>query len=386
MLDDYYYQHLIPRNLENREVFLSASNDIENSFTGRLDVMSLHIFFAEASTLLKNSIRQYEEGFFDSAFYSIRSALEIARIIAYFSSQEQPTDSDVYKKWTSGGKFPYDNQVKTLLQNTSGVYGEVRDALSVFFDSQDERLKKVQKYIHKQGYRTFYTQRSFKQEEREFVFHTTNKLYVEFLSSSITEIAILRLCVDPFPVLLRDEDVMYKIHFQSVTEPYSDRTMDLIGDDLIAKYKTTEFYKSHLDNFSSNEKLEEATYSLINDEYYDRNDWPTIEKQFHLLSFYEQTAVRLFNVYDEITKVYFQGGWSWYFSNVESLRTKTGFDSRVLDTLKNSPLKSNADYDGVFLSYFVTNDNEDVWLEHNKKLSKEHIEMVEKALSNTPNN
>ena len=25
---------------------------------------------------------------------------------------------------------------------------------------------------------------------------------------------------------------MYKIHFQSVTEPYSDRTMDLIGDDL----------------------------------------------------------------------------------------------------------------------------------------------------------
>lgn len=384
MLYDYYYQYLTPRKLENRELFLSASNDIENSFTGRLDVMSLHIFFTEASSLLKNSVRQYEEGFFDSAFYSIRSALEIARIIAYFSIQEQPTDSDIYKKWISGSKFPYDNQVKTLLQDTSGVYGEVRNALSDFFDSQDERLKKVQKYIHKQGYRTFYTQRSFKQEEREFVLETTNKLFIEFLTSSITEIAILRLCVDPFPVLLRDEQVMYKIHFQSVTEPYSDKTIDLIGDDLIAKYKTTEFYVSHLDNFSKNEKLEEATYSLINDEYYDRNDWSIIEKQFHLLSFYEQTAVRLFNAYDEIVKVYFQGGWSWYFSNIESLRTKTGFDSRVLDIVKKSTPKVNTDYDGVFLSYFVTNDNEDVWLEHNKKLSKERVKIIEKVLSNTP--
>lgn len=376
MLDDYYYKHLIPRDLENRELFLRAISDIENSFTGRFDVMSLHIFFTEASSLLKNSIKQYELGFFDSAFYSIRSALEIARIVAYFSSQEQPANSDIYKQWISGGKFPYDVKVKALLQNTSDVYGEVREALSEFFDTQDDMLKKVQKYIHKQGYRTFYTDRSFKQEERVFIFDTTNKLFSEFLASSIAEIAILRLCIDPFPLLLRDEVVMYKIHFQSITEPYSDKTIELIGNNLISKYKNTEFYKSHLSSFSNNEELKEATYSLINDEYYDRNDYSVIKKQFHLLSLDEQMAVKLFNTYDEITKVYFQGGWIWYFSNTKSLRTKTDFNSQSLITVKNSVTKINSDYDGVFLSYFITNHGEDVWLEHNKKLSKKLIKSI----------
>lgn len=37
MKDDYYYQHLQPNTLKDRDIFLRATHDIEGSFTGRVD-------------------------------------------------------------------------------------------------------------------------------------------------------------------------------------------------------------------------------------------------------------------------------------------------------------------------------------------------------------
>lgn len=379
-LDDYYYQHLSPRTLAIKDDILDISKDIENSFTGRVDVMGLHIFFSEASSLVNNAVRQYEQGFFDSAFYSVRSALELARIVAYFSHQDEPTDSDIYKKWVQGSKFPYDSQIRGLLNETSVVYAEVRDALPDFFDAQDERLRQVQKYIHKQGYRTFYNQNVLRPDLKKYRAEQVDKLFSDFISNSTIEIALLRLCIDPFPVLLQDPSVMYRIHFQSVTEPYHDKTLELIGEDNLGKYRKTDFYSSHIDFYSSNEQLDEATYEIVNHQFYDKNSQEQIKKQLHLLSKDVVLAIRIFDVSDDITKVYMQGGWTWYFTNTNSVRKNLGFSSESLNRLVKAKVRHNTKYDEAFLSYFSQNETQ-CWTEQNSKLNKQQIEAVKSLVS-----
>ncbi len=380
--EDYYYQYLKPRVLDNKELVLGVSKDIEHSFTGRVDVMSLHGFFLEASSLINNSIRQFEQGFFDAAFYSVRSALELARIVAYFSHQDQPIESDIYKKWTSGGKFPYDSQIRDMLDETSAVYGEVRGALSDFFDEQDNKLKRAQKYIHKQGYKTFYNQNAWRPDLQKARTENINDFFKEFLTSSTAEIAILRLCIDPFPVLLQDEAVMYKVHYQSMTEAYKKETIEFIGEENISRYCNTDFYRSHVHFFSENEQLQEVTYNIINHQFYDRTQKTKLRKQLHLLTDDDRLAVSLLDVSDNITKVYLHNGWIWYFTNTNSKKKNWGFDSTDLHKLIDATDKINTDYDGAYLSFFSNEDNQ-CWTEHNSKLTQHQINKIGKILRDT---
>lgn len=96
--DEWHYRHLSANTLVNKDSILSVSENIDDSFSGRVDIMGLHRFFMEAACMIRNAVSQYEQGFIDAAFYSVRSALELARIIAYFSNQNQPLESDIYKK------------------------------------------------------------------------------------------------------------------------------------------------------------------------------------------------------------------------------------------------------------------------------------------------
>lgn len=379
---DHFYHHLQPSALKDRDVFLWATNDIEGSFTGRVDILTsgLHRFFLESSKLIRNAIRLYEDGVFDAAFYSTRSALELARIVTYFSNENELQDSEEYKNWRKGGKFPFDSAIRKQLETSGTVYTEIHAALEDFFDEQKSRLSAVQKYIHKQGYRTFY-ERGFTNPEKE---KQRQELiaddFYQFLKGALTEIAFLRLCIDPFPILLRDSRAMYKIHFQGMTGPFgNDFVTQIIGEDKVERYCATEFYLSHLDYFGSNEELTEEAHTLINNQYYDRKSWPIIQKQMHLFSKKDSTAIKLFNLSDKIANIYMLGGWQWYFSDTHSLREATGFASANLSKVKDSEEKINSKYDEGYLSYFSNFDDDGLWVEHNVPLSNSDISEIEKV-------
>lgn len=373
-IEDWQYQHIIKRELKNKDIIMDVSNNISHSFSGRLDILGLHTFFLESSIMLKNAIKLYEEGFFDSAFYSVRSALELARVITYFSDQEQPKDSEVYQKWIQGGRFPFDSIIKKLLAESGSIYSEVKDALIDFFDDQEKRLKRVNKYIHKQGYETFYQQSSFR-SGRDSQSKIIDELFLDFITNSTVEISLLRLCIDPFPILLQDKSIMGRIHFQSMTEPYSQSTIELIGKEKVEKYQNTKFYKSHLEMYNENEELGEAAYNIVNYEFYDRSTYNEIVKQFKLLSPIDVLAIKIFNRVKSVVKIYFYKGFKMYFSDIESKREKTGFDSRDLDKVKESDRKLNFQYDGAFLSYFSC-ENTEFWVEHNEKLTESQITQI----------
>jgi len=381
--DDYFYNHLKPNILKDKGIFLQATHDIEGSFTGRLDILTsgLHRFFLESSKLIRNAIKLYEQGVFDAAFYSVRSALELARVVTYLSNENDLGDNELYKSWRQGGKFPFDSNIKKQLEDSGNVYIEILTVLRDFFDDQKNHLALVQKYIHKQGYKTFY--------ERGFIFAEKEKRrqeiiaddFYKFLNGALIEIALLRLCVDPFPILLRDSRVMYKVHFQGMTEPFSDVFVTkIIGEDKIEKYCTTQSYLSTFNYFNDNEQLSEEAYALINNQYYDRKDWPIIEKQIHLLSKKDVIAIKIFNLSDKIAIVYMLGGWQWYFSDVNSLRDGTRFSSQSLLDVKDSDIKINTKYEEAYLSYFSNFDDDSLWVEHNTPLTKLDIFDIEKIL------
>ena len=382
-LEDWHYRHLTTNVIKKREDILSVSENIDNSFSGRTDIWGLHIFFVESACMIRNAVSQYEQGFIDAAFYSVRTALELARIVTYFSSQNKPLESSIYKAWMHGDKFPFDSRIRTLLVNAASTYNEIRIALSDFFDEQDDRLKRANKYIHKQGYKTFYTQNALRSDLNDLRKRKTDKLFNDFIVNSTVEVAILRLCIDPFPILLQDESIMYKIHFQSITFPFTKNTVKFIGKDKIAKYRNTVFYKSHVERFASNEELCEEAYSIMNDEYYDRCSWAKVKPQLKLLSLNDQIAVLIFNSSEFVSDIYFYGGFAHYFSNVHSNNgIVRGFDSRDLDKVRKAKYKSNVQYHKTFMSYFTYDDTE-CWVEHNIQLAEKQIEQIYKIIRET---
>ena len=210
--------------------------------------------------------------------------------------------------------------------------------------------------------------------------HRTNELFNDFIVNSTVEVALLRLCIDPFPVLLQDESIMYKIHFQSVTFPFTENTIKFIGEDKVEKYRNTIFYQSHVDSFASNEELCAEVYNIMNNEYYDRCSWEKVKPQLKLLSLNDQIAVLIFNSSEYISDIYFYGGFAHYFSNVHSNNgIMRGFDSRDLDKVKKSKDKSNTQYHKAFMSYLSYGDIE-CWIEHNIRLTEKQIKQIHKII------
>lgn len=380
---DWRYAHLQSNILADKDIFLRSTNDIEGSFTGRIDILTsgLHRFFLESSKLIRNAIKLYEEGVFDAAFYSVRSSVELARIVAYFSNENEPRDSEIYKSWRVGDKFPFDAAIRKELEASGNVYTEIHEVLGDFFADQKERLAAAQKYIHKQGYRTFY-ERGFTSPDREKRRQEIiAKDFYEFLKGALAEIAFLRLCIDPFPILLRDSRVMYKIHSQMMTDPFSDDFVTkVIGEEKIERFCTTEYYLSHLKYFEDNEQASEQIQTLINNQYYNRKDWPVVERQMHLLSGNDKTAVKIFNLSNKIANIYMLGGFLWYFGDVNSLRQNTGFSTENLLKVKDSDIKVNSKYEEAYLSYFPDFHDDGLWVEHNEPLNEQDIAELQKVL------
>ena len=374
--DDRFYGHLRRMVLIDKTIFLEATSEIEDSFSGRADILfsGLHRFFLESSKMIRNALKLFEEGHFDAAFYSVRSALELARIVTYFSDQEKIRESPQYQNWTSGGRFPFDSAIRKELEKSGGAYLEVKEALPDFFIEQDKLLRTIQKYIHKQGYKSFYDRGFTNQEQEARREKEITSTFKQFIKNSLAEIALLRLCIDPFPLLLRDERATHKIHFQSLTSPFNnDFVLKIIGQENVDGYQSTKFYQSHLNHLQGNEELTEATYSLINDQYYNRKDFPEIQQQLHLLSASDLAAVKVFNSSTKISHVYMMDGLLWYFSDVQSHRKSMSFSSEVLTRMRSTEPRINTPYDQAYLSYLPDDNDGEAWIQHNEVLTKEEM-------------
>lgn len=246
---------LVKRRLPEHDELLSALRALSPT-TGNLNEMFCNMFFSESVELLKHAFFLYEDGYFDCAFYSLRQSIENMNNMLLSA-----VDADKYELWKEKGRFPTDKAVKDLLSRQNDAYNEIKTVIPEFFEQYDELLKKANKYIHKQGFDTFYVSNNISnftdQEER------TN-LFLSFLKYAIGMMLIMNIALDPLSLALSDYEVDSHIPFDPMTEPIPIGIFEkYLSLDIIEKIKTTDHYTALKDYFLNMEELNEATLCSV---------------------------------------------------------------------------------------------------------------------------
>ena len=369
--DNWYIK---PLELPNVEKFVSDINNISFATTGFVHAWESNLFFDEACQLIVNAIKLFQLGYFDCAFYSLRQSIETSIGIIYLTAN--PNKEDEWKTLLSGFES---GKMTDWLKNNEPTFMDVREKMHSFFDNVWDVQKIMNKYIHKQGYASFYqvTRNPFLVQQKGTSESQIIMDFEYYLKLCIGAVAIYRLAIDALPVVLMDEDIRLRTG-DLITEPYSQEFVDTyIGSENIEAFKTTEIYKDFYESLHRNEKQNDAVYDLIHFRYYNREKVDDYVTQLHLCSFTDRIAMCLYTISIKISHV-FVDGIHWYYSDVKSSNNDKsitmGF-GYFEDIFSNTENDFNKCYYNVFLSRCQINGNY-TYFEHNEMLSENEIECV----------
>ncbi|MDB5228285.1 MAG: hypothetical protein JWN78_2478 [Bacteroidota bacterium] len=370
-------EYIIPLVIEEKERYYLDLINLQQNYTGKADVMFSNEFFREANKLIINAIVLFEKGFIDCSFYSLRQAMEIATTTVYFSDDEEVNRQKEFAKWKKMERFPMYNQMIGELEKRKNVFADIKEQMSAYFTSIEETKQKLNKYVHKQGYDTFYVSRSriTPNDLAKWKITITSE-FKYFLDITIGSIAVFRIAVDPFPILLADEAI-YKRTGRFITEGYYiDFIEKYIGKENVDAYKRTILYKSHYDYFIDNEEMNEVVLDVVKNEFIDKTKIDKIILQMHLLGQDEIAAVSLMSLSEKIVKVYCNHGLRYYFCNIQSKRKSHNWSSSDFDRFSNSEQAYNFSYDESNISCIKIGE-EKYFIEHNDVLNPLEIEELE---------
>ncbi|MDO6685263.1 MULTISPECIES: hypothetical protein [unclassified Agarivorans] len=371
-------RHLKPLQVPNKEKLLLDVSNIEDSFTGRADASVANTFIFEASHLIVNSLALFEQGYFDCAFYSLRQSLEVAMTMMYLFDSEEVVRKRELEKWRGEQHFPMYAGMAKYLESNESQFKDIKNKLSEFFEEAEKVKKRLNKYVHKQGFDKFYASRNhaLTRIKGKFDDEAFTNEFIEYVESCIGTVAVMRLAIDPMPVLLNDEEI-YARTVDTMTYPYSDKFINkYIGVDAIEKYKLTSMYSQHYDCFMQEEKQNEAVSWIFKDKFIDIKRADEILAQGHLLSQVELLGVIALQNIESVTKFYTCGGFIMYFSNRDTLRQKLEWNTRQFDNFLATKPSSNQPFDEVFISTFNLPEGE-IFLEHNHPITGNDIYNIE---------
>ena len=381
------HENLKPLKLKNKEKYYNDLINIEHSWSGRMDTNVGNTFIMEAEQQLINAIELFEMGYFDCAYYSLRSAIDISTTMVFLSDLPNDEREKYLDDWKQVKPFPLRNAMLKKLAKDGSIFVDMFEKMPNFFNQAKDLSERLNKYVHKQGLRHFYVSRNHpihgKTPQDTFINN-----FETHLKECIGVVAVMRLAIDPFPILLMDEEILYRC-FDSMTEPYADDFVnEYIGTEVLEEYKNTDFYSTTRQSFEGEEKKNEAIFSIIKHQYINTKKFDDILKQFHLLPMYDAISTLIAYICPKVTKVYTCDGLMMYFTDRNTNRTKMSWDSRDFKNFQNAQEKINQQYDEVFISVFKFKD-EYYCVEHNELLENEDIAkivgFVAGALSKTEN-
>lgn len=377
ILQERYFK---PVKIENKEYYYSLIYEISESLTSGIIVNFFHsnkinMIITEAGQSLANSIKLYELGYFDDAYYSMRSAIELATIMLDVGDNDY--EKMVHNMNLFSNKEYRNFRASTLsyLKDNGIEFSDVNNKMPNFVNEINNTCKKLNKIVHKVGFDNFYGIRKRYDED----FH--KKQVVEFennLISSIRIVAIMRLVIDPFPLLLADEEIYYRSP-NILTYPFNERLLEVIGEKSIAEFKNTDVYKSYQEELMKLEKRNQEVNDVVMANYIDLNNLDNIYLQKHLLDSHELKYVNIAGCSDKIILIISDNGFSRYntsSNNHEILCNHTNIN------LKDASERFNIKYDSIFVSilehskdeiYEVTGRVNYIYIFHLKKFSKLEI-------------
>lgn len=351
--------------------------DIENitwAETGLIDAFEANRFFDEASQMIANSIFLFQKGFFDTAFYSLRQSIEISIGTLYLTAN--PEKMKEWKKLEPGFES---GKMADFLRKHEPVFKEIRDKIPTFFDNIRAIQKKTNKYVHKQGYSSFYTTQKYSWSD-----HREDKVYLKIVSDfeetlkvAIGAVAMYRLAIDPLPIILMDGEMMMRSG-DFVTRPYSDEFVNkYIGAKNIELYKQTEVCQGFKESIMSHEKQNEAVFDIIHWQIIDRSKFEDITKQIHLLSYSDRLAVVIMMVSTKIPQVYIEG-YFHYTSDVKAKHSDTVIGTSYYEDFFANKGNNNFNVPFKNVSYIsrIKIKEEFSYIESNEPLNQQEIDLL----------
>jgi len=225
-------QNIKPIVLPNKVKFYSDLINIEHSWSGRMDTNICNTFIMEAEQQLVNAIEMFEFGYFDCAYYSLRSAVDISTTMVFLSDMPDDDREKYLSAWKATEDFPMQGQMIKQLSRQGNVFADMVSKMPDFFASAKALSSELNKYVHKQGLQHFYVSRNHPINQQKPI-DGFIRTFENYLQRCIGVVAIMRLAIDPFPILLMDEEILYRC-FDSMTEPYSEEFVEkYIGETII---------------------------------------------------------------------------------------------------------------------------------------------------------
>ena len=358
-----------PIHLPDSEEYLYDLENISMATIGVLDSLETNRFFEEACQMIANSIQMFQQGYFDAAFYDLRQSIETSIGTLYLTAN--PDKMQAWNKLEPGFES---GKMAKYLRAKEPVFIDMASKMQPFFDKVREVQQDSNKYVHKQGYKTFYVTKriTYSDDRLKKVYDRIQDDFVQILKVAIGAVAVYRLAIDPLPILLMDEDIRLRTG-DLLTEPYSQDFVDkYIGQDTIDSYKRTDLYLSHKEFFLQNEKQNDAIYMLIHYQIVDRKHKELIMEQIHLLSLHDRIAFFYAVMSPNISRVFIEGVFSYTTDTKPKNTNMTIGESYYTEIFENQP-DYNVQFDGgSFISRFKVGD-EFSYVESNEPLSEPEI-------------
>ena len=368
-------KHYIIPDAEN---YFEDLKNIEFSFSGRNDIPLANTFIMESVQLIVNSISLFELGYFDCAYYSLREAVEISTTIVYLSDMPDEERKAKFEDWKNSKDFPMQGKMLNQLYQHGMVVSDMKEKMDSFFKKIKIINDKINKCIHKQGSNFFYVSRNhpINAEKDDNVFIEN---YVYFLEKIIGIVAIMRLAIDPFPILLMDEEILFRC-YDSVTEAYSIEFVDkYIKSETLEDYKKKNLYKELYAIFMKNEKKNYTIFEIMKNKFIDTTQTKDILLQIHLLDNMDKIASILALSSNKVVKVYAYNGFLMYFTDRQTNRKAHSWSGEDFIRFSKNDEKFNQKYDEAFISVFkykITETTEEFfYIEHNELLDNNDIDI-----------
>lgn len=321
-----------------------------------------------------NAIEMFELGYFDCAYYSLRSAVDISTTMVFLADMPDEDRGKYLSAWKATEDFPMQGQMIKQLSRQGNVFADMVNKMPDFFASAKALSAELNKYVHKQGLQHFYISRNHPINQQKplggFI-----RSFETYLQRCIGVVAVMRLAIDPFPILLMDEEILYRC-FDSMTEPYSDEFVEkYIGETIITQYKDTDIYTGTYDSFMNDEKKKESVFDVMKHQYIDTKKMDEIFSQLLLLSRADIICVLMVAASEKVTKVYCYNGLAMYFTDRNTNRTVMSWSGADFKTFAEAEERINQSYDDAYISTF-TFDDEHFHIEHNEKLNADEVGVI----------
>lgn len=138
----------------------------------------------------------------------------------------------------------------------------------------------------------------------------------------------------------------------------------------------TDFYKELLKEYEDKEEMNEDTYNVVREEFFNLEALDNIEKQKHLLNSYEQFILSILQTGLKVSNFHIGGISPFaYWTSVKCNYDRHSWSSNEFDCFKNGEPFNNR-YKNVFISRINMFDDV-LFLEHNEQFSEEQISMLQ---------